>query len=266
MIPEIAMRKIIFAVVFAFSMSLSACIAEPNSIAKEPNGPQDRLGIILEHLNQKSNDVHTYSADISYLFSQPVAQTQTLRTGKLYYYNTGKMSKLRINFDTLQQEQEKPEKYLDQYIFDGVTLTRIDYQLKTAEYRQLTEPNKPLNAFELASRYWPIIGFVSTDKLKKDFDISLAKEQDHQAELIMKTKPDSQYRNDYSTINFWIDTKEFVPLRTIATTPDGDIHDLRFLNAAVNKKVSEGTFNVDVPADFGKNVIPLEKGRNSENK
>ena len=43
--------------------------------------------------------------------------------------------------------------------------------------RQLTEPNKPMDAFVLASRNLPIVGFAKIEDLKKQFDIKLVEQE-----------------------------------------------------------------------------------------
>ena len=97
--------------------------------------------------------------------------SETIRKGNLYYAKFGEKSKLRINFQTLKRDDEKEEKYIEQYIFDGVWLTQINYQIKAVRKYQLTEPNKPMDAFEVASNNIPLIGFTKIENLKKQFEM-----------------------------------------------------------------------------------------------
>ena len=133
-------------------------------------------------------------------------ESKTLRTGTLYYARFGGGSKLRINFDTLTQDDGPQQKYVEYYIFDGQWLTHIDYQIKQVQKRQLAEANEPIDAFELAKRNFPIIGFSKTDDLKKEFDVNLVGESNGLVHLHMKVKPDSIYKDDYKSVEVWIDT------------------------------------------------------------
>jgi outer membrane lipoprotein-sorting protein len=225
----------------------------------------NKVNAVLAKLDQKSREIKTYEAKIIYLFKQPTLESEALRTGVLYYVNDEKGSKLRINFTALRQDNEPAPNYREEYLFDGVNLTRIDYKLKNVEYRQLTDANKPLNAFELASEYLPIIGFANTKNLKINFDVSIAKENGDaipaDIKLHLATKPDSKYAKDYKYIDFWVDRLTSLPVRMVAASGQEDIYDIRLEDAKVNKGLAKGIFTIEVPADFSKNVIPLEKER-----
>ncbi|MDO8303836.1 MAG: hypothetical protein Q7T18_11400, partial [Sedimentisphaerales bacterium] len=128
----------------------------------------NEVDAILARLDQKSRQTKTYEAKIVYLYKQPTLESELLRSGMIYYVNNDTSSKLRINFTSLRQDNESVPKYREEYFFDGVTLTRVDHKLKQVEYRQLADANKPLNAFDLAGRYLPIVGFTKTDTLRDD--------------------------------------------------------------------------------------------------
>jgi len=177
----------------------------------------------------------------------------------LYYQKSGRESKLRINFQTLKQDDEKEQEYIEQYIFDGVWLTHIDYQIKHVQKRQLTEPNEPADAFELASQNFPIIGFSKVEDLKEQFEIKLVelegKERQDFIKLHLKVKPDSIYKDDYTSIDFWIDKKLNLPAKIVAITTEEDIYQIKFLKAKVNRKLDEKVFEVKIPKGFGKPEI-----------
>jgi len=217
--------------------------------------------VVLERLKKQTTELKSYQCRIEYLFSQPVLDSETLRKGVLYYAKSDGKSKLRINFQTLKQDDEKEQKYIEQYIFDGVWLTHIDYQIKHVQKRQLTEPNEPVDAFELASQNFPIIGFSKVEDLKKQFEIKLVelegKERQDFIKLHLKVKPDSIFKDDYTSIDFWIDKKLGLPAKIVAITTEEDIYQIKFLKAKVNKKLDEKVFEVRVPRGFGKEIIPL---------
>jgi outer membrane lipoprotein-sorting protein len=221
-----------------------------------PNDSNE-VDAILARLDQKSREIKTYETKIVYQFKQPLLESESLREGMLYYINDEKGSKLRINFTSLRQDDAVVPNYREEYLFDGVHLTRVDYKLKNVEYRQLTDANKPLNAFELASDYLPIVGFARVDRLKDDFEIShsAAREND---ELLLTAKPQSRYKSDYAHIRFWIDKQLSLPVRMEATSPQEDISVIRLGDAKMNKELPKDIFTIDVPANFDKNTVPLE--------
>jgi len=244
------------------------------------NTDANSIDAILKQLNQKTKELQSYQCQIEYLFSQPLFESETLRTGDLYYQRFGKKSKLRINFQTLKQDTEKEQKYIEQYIilddarlpdvdykFDGVWLVHIDYQIKTVKCHQLAqsaEPNESVDAFDLVSRNFPMVGFTQADDLQKEFEITLAKPEQGKTEdligLHLKVKPDSSYKDDYKSIDFWIDKELLLPAKIIAVSTEDDIYQIKFVKPIINKKLSEKIFDFHIPRGFDRpEIIPLEK-------
>ena len=222
---------------------------------------------VLKKLRQKTLELKTYTCRIEYKFSQPLLESETLRKGDLYYSKSGGTSTLRINFKTLKQDDEKEEKYIEQYIFDGIWLTQIDYQLEQVVKRQLAEPNGSTDAFDLVSENFPIIGFSKTNKLKEEFEIKFVEQQGGEVEnfthLHLKPKPNSVYKDDYAAIDFWIDKKLYLPAKIVAvsTEPDilPDVYQIRLLKPKVNKKLGKKVFDLKIPKGFSTEIIPLKK-------
>ena len=214
----------------------------------------NRVEGILKKLNAKTKELKTYQAGIEYLFTQPDFDSNTLRTGVLYYEKSGGKSNLRINFQTLKQDDEKTQKYAEHFIFDGVWLTVLDYQIKTHKRYQQAEPNKPVDAFDLVSKNLPIVGFTKIENLKKQFEIELIERQKSGSEnfvrLYLKVKQDSIYRDDYSAIEFWIDKKLYFPAKIIAISTGGDIYEITFIKPKINKRIAQKVFAIKVPKDF----------------
>jgi outer membrane lipoprotein-sorting protein len=206
----------------------------------------------------------------------------------LYYERFDKKSKLRINFETLKQEDEEEGKYSIQYIvldgssltlagyqFQGTWLVHIDYEIESVKYYQLAEakePNKPVDAFDLASRNLPMIGFTKIEDLKKQFQITLVEQKKSEPEdfiqLHLKVKPNSVYKDDYVYIDFWIDKKLGLPAKVVAVSTEPatepveqkDIYEIKFIKPKVNRKIDGKVFEFKIPEGFGEpEIIPLKK-------
>jgi outer membrane lipoprotein-sorting protein len=233
----------------------------PHDINTTPD--TNEVDAILAKLDQKSREIKTYEAKIVYLIKQPILESEVLRRGMLYYTNDEKGSRLRINFIEQKQDNEPVPNTHEEYLFDGVNLTRVDYRAKSVEYRQLTDANKPLNAFDLASEYLPIIGFTNTKELKTNFEVSLVAQPDGRVpvewQLHLVTKPQSKYAKDYRYVDFWVDMRTSLPRQVVAAAPQDDVYDIRLEDAKVNKTLPKNIFEIKVPANFDKNVIPLEQ-------
>ena len=146
----------VFAICCTTGCSETAAANQKKQIAS------DTLENIVQNLTKQSEKLQSYQCRIEYVITQPLFDSRTLRTGQLYYLKTDTASKLRINFDTLQQDDDKQQKYTEQYLFDGLWLTHIDYQSKMIKRYQMAEPNAPVDAFELVKDNLPIIGFTNT--------------------------------------------------------------------------------------------------------
>jgi outer membrane lipoprotein-sorting protein len=227
--------------------------------ASEPNA----LDTVLKNLQDRAAELKSYQVNMDYVFKQPLLESQQRRTGVLYYAKSDKQSSLRIDFRTLQQDEEKEQKYVQQYLFDGVWLREFDDQLKTVTHRQLAEPNKPLDAFSLASKQVPVLGFSKVEDLRKQFEIELVAEPPGQLaprpHLHLKVKPDSVYKEDYVTIDLWIDGKIGLPVQVNAVTPEEDVYEIKLTDPKVNTPLDPKLFQVDTPRGFSLQVIPLAR-------
>jgi outer membrane lipoprotein-sorting protein len=238
------------------------------SSAEQLTGDANSVSATLDGLKQKTSRLQSYQCEVNYLFSQPLLESKTLRTGNLYYVRLGNGSKLRINFDTLTQDENPQQKYGEQYIFDGQWLTHIDYQIKQVQKRQLAEANEPtrqtnggqVDAFELARRNFPLIGFDRTEDLQQQFDVNLIGEPNGLTHLHLKVKPDSQYKDDYKSVEVWIDKRLMLPAKISAVSTEGDIYEISFAKPKVNEAIDEKVFEFSIPDGFGKpEIIPLKK-------
>lgn len=261
-------RKIIAKSLFILLIVVSACWAgcSAKTTSVEPKEKQaNPVDVVLNQLSRRTKQLKFYEARVEYKVIQPVFESTTLRKGALYYAKSGRKSKLRADFKTLKQDDEKEQIYREEFIFDGVWLTRINYRIKQVTMHQMAEPNKPVDAFELAGRNLPIVGFAKIEDLKKQFDIKLVQQDGEQAEdihLNLKVKSDSIYKDDYVSIDFWIDKKLGLPARINAVSTEQDIYLIKLLKPKVNKQMEQSIFDFKVPKGFGKEIIPLKKNKN----
>lgn len=246
-------------------IGLAGCPAEAadsNCPGQTKLNPVDK---VLEKLKKTTSELKSYEVQVEYVFSQPLFDSRSLRKGVLYYAKYGKKSRLKVDFRTMQQDDEKQKKYSEQFIFDGVWLIHIDAQIKHVKKVQLAEPNEPVDGFELVKRSFPIIGFSKVEELKKDFEITLLPQKQDElglfTKLRMKVKSGSRYKDDYSSIDFWVDNKTSLPGRIVAVSTEEDVYEIRLLKAKVNQKIDEKMFDYVIPSGYTSDVITLEDRR-----
>lgn len=253
---------VVLLVGFAAGLSRGAS-APATTPARQTAADPNALDTVLKNLQDKAVQLKSYQVSMDYVFKQPLLESQQRRTGVLYYAKSDKKSDLRIDFRTLQQDQEKVQKYEQTYLFDGVWLLEVDPQLKTATKRQLAELDKPLDALSLVSKQLPVLGFSKVEDLRKQFEVELVAEPSGQAtsrpHLHLKVKPDSVYKDDYVTIDLWIDSKIGLPVEVKAVTPEDDAYEIKLTEPKVNTELDPKLFQVDIPGNFSMQVIPLAK-------
>jgi len=275
----------VLALLLAAGICLASTCAGNSETQRHEQAKADPVDAILAQLNKTTSELRSYEGAIEYTYSQPLLESKALRKGVLYYSRSGGQSALRINFNTLKQEDEKEQKWIEQYIvadgdllsrpdyqFEGIWLVQIDYQVEQVTYHQLTEatdPNKPADVFDLVSRNFPMLGFTRIDELKKQFEVTLIDEKqtglDDFIQVHLKVQPNSVYKDDYISIDFWIDKKLGLPVKMVAVktepeSPFGDIDEIKFLKPKINKGIDKKVFEFTVPNSFGRaEIIPLKK-------
>jgi hypothetical protein len=247
-------RFIVLMLTLAFSSVVAACepnLPVPTQSVKPATAPATELDGVLASLNKNLAELNSCRLGLS--FTQPLLDTTTVRKGTLYYKKGTDRSRLRINFDSFQQDKEKPQSLREEIIFDGVWLTRIDHQLKEIKRDQFAPDDKPIGAFQLLTGRIPLIGFGSVDDLKKQFDIALAEPNllgsDQQLHLVLKTRPESDYKNDYKTVDIFTVRSAALPSRVRAVTPDDDVSEI-CLSPSGPQEFADSVFIFEQPRDF----------------
>jgi len=265
------MIKAVFSLLLIVSTCQASNCTESSACCQPKETDANSIETILKQLKQKTAKLKSYQVQLKYRFKQPLLESETQRSGVLYYQRFDEKSRLRVNFQTLKQDDEKEQKHIEHFIFDGIWLTHIDYQIKAVKRHQLAEPNKPVDAFDLASRNLPIIGFTKIEDLQKQFEIKLVQKEEsvpvipakagtHESfQLHLKTKQDSIYKDDYTSIDFWIDRKLGLPAKVVAISTEEDIYEIKFLEPKLNETIDKKVFQFEIPKGFTIEEIPLKK-------
>lgn len=263
----ISITVLVLLITVAFCQA-STCCAAPTKKEKAPakKQPLSEIDEILLKLNTQNAKLKNYQAKIDYLFQdypEEMPESGITRTGDIYYKKDKNASKLLIKFNTFKRNDEKKEKRREEYFFDGVWFKIIDYQNKTVKTIQKTTKDKPIDAFELINRDFPMIGFSNKDDLSKHFDITMPeqdkKTQKTQVRLKMVVKKGSPYAKNYTSVDFRIDKKTFLPARIITTSTEGYIYDIKLHHSKINKNLKDTVFKLETPTDFRETIESIKK-------
>jgi hypothetical protein len=199
----------------------------------------------IEKLNQTSANLKTLTAEVEYTHAQPLFETQTIRTGEIFYSKDANSAFLRINFKTLKQDQAKEQKYREEYIFDGKKLTRIDYQSKSVVTEQYAKDNNSIEPFELVQDYFPIIGLAKPQEIAQDFNIISIGNV-----LNLIPKENSRFFKTYKQVNITINQDINFPVLFTASTTDSEEITIKLNKVETSKPVKKEVFDFQIPSDF----------------
>jgi len=266
-----------------------ACKCPNCSNTKQPAKEKtNEVDTVLKQLNQKTSELVSIQAQIEYKFIQPLLESEKLQKGVFYYAKIGNSSKLRLNFQTRTIDDEEEEKYVEEYIvlgganlshpghrFEGMWAVQIDYEMEGIKYIQLADaqdPNKPIDVFDLINKNFPMVGFSRIEDIKKQFEITLVEQKKSGPEdfiqVHLEVKPNSIYKDDYVSIDFWIDKKLGLPAKivTVSTEPATepvelkDVFEIKFLKPEFNIKIDKKVFDFKIPTGFDEpDIMPLPK-------
>jgi outer membrane lipoprotein-sorting protein len=268
-----------YMILFVFTVCLSpfawsgeSCCAKPKKPASEPSRAKKQLPEcnageiekILSKMHNATKQLKSCQAKLSFFTIQDpdLWDSKTLQNGMLYYQKNNGRSQLRIRFDTIKQEDFDPENRREEFLFDGVWLTRIDFKLKQIDRYQKAPEDNPIGVFDLISHNFPLVGFSNIEQLRKDFDIRLPEkpnQSNKSIRLLLSVKKGSKYENDYKKIDFRADGDTYMPQQIVAYSSQGDIYDIKFTELKINKKLKTAVFTIETPSDFRENVERLEE-------
>ncbi len=223
-------------------------ICQNSCRADEPND-WTQIKSIIENLNRTAETLKYFSAKVEYSHLQTLFETQTVRTGKVFYVKDANFCALRINFTTMKQEDSSEQKYKEDYIFDGWKMTKIDYQSKSAVSETLAN-EKSIEPFELVQNYFPIIGFARPAEMSEQFDIKLLENKSDLITLLIKPKEQTRFYKIYEEIEIKIDPKKSIPFDFSASTSENEKIKISFTQIDIKNKVKRDVFNVDIPKNF----------------
>ena len=232
------------------------------------NQDPNSVEAVLDKLEARAAKLDFYQCKLDYVFKQPLLESQTRRKGTLAYAKHEKRSYLRIDFNTLQYDDEQEQPRQEQFLFDGIWGTYIDYQSHSVQRQQVAEPNAPVDAFALVSRRVPVLGFSKIEDLQKQFEIELSQENTLESSpsyrLHLTTRPDSAYHDDYVSIDVEIDKKHELPTKIVAVTTEQDVHEIMLKNPEINQAIAKERFEIEIPSDFSVETVPLKRSATSK--
>lgn len=246
-------------------MFLSLAYADKSCCDKQTQPRQQNFTNAQDLLNamaKTGEKLNSFSADITYSLTEDpdIFETKMTYTGSFKYLKSKKRQYAMIEFLTKQEDDFPLEKSRQSYIFDGVWLTRIDYNLKQVSRDQLADEENPEDVFKLIADDFPLMGFSEVDTLSSAYEIQFKDFKESLYELSLSPKKDSQKDAKYSSIRFTIDKKSLIPatIRSVSAQ-NNSIYYIELENPVRNEKIDQKIFNPKLSDEFTESVKTLNE-------
>ncbi|OXU15396.1 LolA family protein [Sedimentisphaera salicampi] len=223
----------------------------------------EKVDKLISKLEKRADSISSFKSDIKYTIKEDngIFKTQTEYSGRFSFYRNTKDGKKRekaaVVFLTKKKEDGKAKKEKKRYVFNGVWLVKFDYPLKQVSRLQLAPENEPMDTLDLLAEDFPLVGFGSREKLKKDYQIKLIEENDKKFTLSLKPNKKSDKKKE---LIIEIDKELLVPQKITARLKDeSETMHISFSSVKIDGKIEKKDFSVETPQGFSENIKRLEK-------
>lgn len=220
--------------------------------------PESPVNHILDALDARGRDLKDFTADVTLETIDPVALSSDKRIGNFWYQKQAPGDeRIRVTFTKRQKNEGRSIMQKMDYLLDDGWLTERDYESSKQMRRQVLKPGEKVNLLKLGEGPFPLPLGQKKEDVQQMFDV---KKLDPAHDLDESVKPpadtvrvqltpkaDSQFADDFKTIDMWVDLASGMP-RRIETL---DVH-----GATIRTTDLE---NVKINAATGDDAFKLEK-------
>jgi outer membrane lipoprotein-sorting protein len=243
---------------------------------EKPVQPAKAVGeveLLLDNIEQSGSKLQSFQADMLYVQLDPLRDTLVKRGGELYYRTDKEAVRFRIHFDDyLQQDLEdsapaKPVKYDEDYVFDGMWVTRRNTHTKTVQKWEVSKTANDKEMFRLGKGPFPLPFAIKKKDIKENFDVKLpgpdpnepaGPANTHHLQLIPKAQ--SSYAKDYLQMNLWIDQKTSIPVQISYENIDYEVTTVTWTKIKTDKEIKNKVFELEAPGnDWDVDIKPLQE-------
>ena len=248
----------------------NARFAAGEAVKVEQLSPE--LEQLLAKVEQRGKSLKSFQGKMLYEQNQPLTDTLTVRRGDMYYQVDAKTVRFRIHFadylqmDTTEEKRPKPRKFNEDFVFDGMWVTRRNDLTKSIQRRQVAKTARNKEDFRLGKGPFPLPFALKRDDIVKEFDTQLMKpdpkdktfkDSDH---LLLKPKPKSSFAEKYVKLELWLAKKDTVPVRMRYEVDNAETTTVTWSKIKIDKKISANTFDLKPGGgDWDVEEIPLKE-------
>lgn len=237
-----------------------AAASAPASPAAAPAGdgklsPDSSADQVLDTLDARGKHLRDFQADVSLEETNPVTLQSFKRSGRVWYQQQGPGDqRIRVTFTRKDTDRGAVAEKID-YVLDDGWLTERDYQRMTQTRRQVLRPGEKVDLLKLGEGPFPLPLGQDKQDVHNLFDVKkLAPAEglegvtppDNTVRLQLTPRPDTQFADDFSSIDVWVDMDSGMPRRIETVDRTGaTIRTTDLANVKVNSGVGEAEFKLE---------------------
>ncbi len=205
---------------------------------------------VLDAMQARGGDLKSFTADVTQTEVDPSSSATTIYHGHVWFQAlSGGDARLRYVMTTKQKEKRPATPYAQEYLLDRGVLTDRDGSHKHDTRRQVVAPGQKLDLFELGKGPFPLPIGQDKAKVLREFDVkrvpAAAGDPPHAVHLQLTPKPASSFAREFDTIDFWVDTRQQMPVRIETVGFHGSSDQTNDLaNLKVNPPVTDADFTL----------------------
>ncbi|MBN2064575.1 MAG: hypothetical protein JW745_07210 [Sedimentisphaerales bacterium] len=229
---------------------------------------------LLDKIEKACLQLKSYQADMKYDIIQSLIDSQSVRTGKLYYKVDDNSILARIHFQDLTEidlmdteSQTKPIIFDEDYYFDGLWVVRTNAQTKTVQKWEVAENRQDREAFRLGHGPFPLPFAIKTHDVREYFEVKLndtprRTSQENAVCLTLTPKPDTSYAKEYKLVELWVSQANYLPTQICYVKQDYEENTVIWSNIKIDSEIKDTIFAMPrTPAGWTEEVTPLDKNK-----
>ncbi|MEM6315128.1 MAG: hypothetical protein AAF743_13630 [Planctomycetota bacterium] len=202
---------------------------------------------LLTMLDERGDDLHTLTADVTLTRVDTIAGLEVVRTGKLWYDDRGDTPLFRVSFGDKVEEGNTFPGTASDYILRGNVLEERDHGTKRIIYRKLAEEGEQVDLFALGTGPLPLPIGQDPAEVKKVFDIGGVEEEGPDLpSFALEPKPEAEIAKRLLAVELWIDTDLKLPRQVIVVGID-DLQTMVLENVVLNADIPGESFVIEAP-------------------
>ena len=260
-----------FACIFTLILCCVSLAVEKDAASDSAVQKNGSVISVLEKIEVTCAKLDSFTADMNYVVLQPLIDTKSVRTGKLFYVTDDNSVLAKIYFDSLaeidlmdDEAEPEPLHFDESYYFDGLWVVRSNALTKTVQRWEVSEDRQNREAFRLGRGPFPLPFAIKKDDVLKYFEVESVNDKADKSEqavtvhLKLKPQADSSYAEDYKQVDLWVSAETYLPVKIKYVKQDYEQNTVTWSNIKTGETVDKDIFEMPkTPKGWTEEITPL---------